>query len=376
MRRLVELAELIDGQVFGNPDLKISGAGILSKATSEQITFAADQKYFDTFLASNADAAIVGPDVEIGTESANVIVANNPEAAFAKIVAVFRPPIERAKTGISPQAIVSPSAMIADDVTVCPGAVIMDRVKIGCGTVIYPNVTVMEDCQIGANTTVYPNTTLYENTIVGDRVIIHAGVVLGAYGFGYKSGSGQHQLSAQLGNVVIGNDVELGANTTIDRGTYDSTTIGDGTKLDNMVMIGHNCSIGEHNLLCSQVGIAGSSTTGDFVVMGGQVGVGDHLEIGSNVQVGAKSGLMHNIEADQKIFGIPTRPAREQMQIIAATIKLPALRKEFKSAMRRINELEKTQSSNTEEAIDEAETSESLKIAESPAENSDRRDAA
>ena len=187
----------------------------------------------------------------------------------------------------------------------------MDGVQIGSGSVIFPNTTVMENVCIGKNVTVYPNVTIYENTIIGDRSTIHAGAVLGAFGFGYKSGDDGHVLSAQLGNVVLGEDVEIGANTTIDRGTYDSTTIGNGSKLDNLVMIGHNCAIGDHNLLCSQVGIAGSSQTGDYVVMAGQVGLADHLTIGDRAQIGAQSGLMHNVEPNQVMFGSPAKPMRE-----------------------------------------------------------------
>lgn len=337
MMRLGELSKAVAGRLAGQPDVEITGAASISRAGSNEITFVSSPKYFEVFLESAAAAAVIGfsPD---STEKPLIIVDDVTEA-FVDIVERFKPPIDRPSIGISPQAIVSPTAKISDDVCIYPGAVIMDDVEIGFGSVIYPNVTVMENCTIGAHVQIFPNSVLYENTIIGDRVIIHSGVVLGAFGFGYKSNSGRHLLSAQLGNVVIRNDVEVGANTTIDRGTYDSTTVGEGSKIDNLVMVGHNCEIGDHNLLCSQVGIAGSCTTGDYVVMGGQVGLADHLNIGSHAAIGAKSGLMHDVEDNQKVFGSPARPAREQMQIVASCAKLPELRKTIKKMSKRLDEV-------------------------------------
>ena len=348
MRRLGELSQLVEGEVTARPDLEISGAASIPRATPTEITFVASQKYVEAFLQSDAVAAVIGPDVVI-TEKPCIKV-DDVESAFAEIVELFQPPVEREKVGLSRQAIVSPSARIADDVCIYPGAVVMDNVEIGYGSVIYPNVTVMENCVIGANVRIFPNSVLYENTVVGDRSVIHGGVILGAFGFGYRSNSGQHELSPQLGNVVIGNDVEIGANTTIDRGTYDSTTVGSGTKLDNLVMIGHNCIIGEHNLLCSQVGVAGSCTTGDYVVMGGQVGMADHLNIGAHVSVGAKSGLMHDIEEGQKFFGIPARPAREEMQILANRARLPEMRKTIKKLVKQVEQLSQSQSASDDDS--------------------------
>ena len=186
---------------------------------------------------------------------------------------------------------------------------------------------------------IYPNVVLYENTVIGNRAIIHAGAVLGAYGFGYEQVDGRHKLSAQLGYVEIGDDVEIGAGTTIDRGTYGPTTIGEGTKIDNQVMIGHNCRIGRHNLLCSQVGIAGSVTTGDYVVMAGQVGLRDHIDIGNRAVLGAKCGVMNNVPADSVYFGYPATADREQLVKQAALSKLPEMRKQFKALQKQVAEL-------------------------------------
>ena len=337
MRTMAELSRLVEGKVTAHPDLEISGAASISRAGPTEITFVASAKYVEAFLESDAGAAVVCCD--LGITGKPCIEVDDVQTAFAEIVELFQPPVEREKIGISKQAIVSPSVRIADDVCIHPGAVVMDNVEIGFGSVIYPNVTVMENCVIGANVRIFPNSVLYENTVVGDRSIIHAGVILGAFGFGYRSNSGNHELAPQLGNVVIGDDVEVGANSTIDRGTFDATTVGSGTKLDTLVMIGHNCVIGQHNLLCSQVGVAGSCTTGDYVVMGGQVGMADHLNIGAHVSVGAKSGLMHDIEEGQRYFGIPARPAREEMQILATRAKLPEMRKSIKTLVKQVAQL-------------------------------------
>ena len=339
MRRLQELAKSINGEVVGAEHAEILGAATIARSTRGDITFACSQKHFKDFLQSDAVAVVASRDIELNHQC-NAIVVDDALEAFTTIVAQFRPPVERKPVGISPQAIVADTAEIADGVCIHPGAVVMDGVTIGSGTVIFPNVTVMENCKIGANCTIFPNAVLYEHTVVKDRVVLHAGVVLGTWGFGYDSNSAGHQLSAQLGNVVVENDVELGSNTTIDRGTFDSTTIGEGTKMDDQVMIGHNCQIGKHNLLCSQVGIAGSCTTGDFVVMGGQVGLGDHIDIGDNVSIGAKSGLLQDVKPNQQVQGIPVRPARQAMQIMAVTGKLPEMRKQLMRLEKKINLIE------------------------------------
>ncbi|MDG1510299.1 MAG: UDP-3-O-(3-hydroxymyristoyl)glucosamine N-acyltransferase [Mariniblastus sp.] len=337
MMLLGELTEIIGGRLTQNPDLEISGAASISRATASDITFVSSPKYYEDFLNSPAIAAVIGFDAN-PPEKACLIV-DDVTQAFVEIAERFKPTVQRTQSGISDQAIVSPKATIHEEACIHPGAVIMDNVQIGSGTIVYPNVTIMENCILGKDVQVFPNSVLYENTIVGDRSILHAGVVLGAFGFGYQSNTGRHVLSAQIGNVVIAEDVEIGANTTIDRGTYDSTVIGAGTKIDNLVMVGHNCMIGEHNLLCSQVGIAGSCSTGDYVIMGGQVGLADHLNIGSHVSIGAKSGLMHDVESNQRIFGIPARPARTEMQIQAVTSKLPELRRTVKKLSKQLDQL-------------------------------------
>jgi UDP-3-O-[3-hydroxymyristoyl] glucosamine N-acyltransferase len=188
----------------------------------------------------------------------------------------------------------------------------------------------MAGTRIAEEVVIFPNAVLYANSVVGPRCIIHAGALIGAYGFGYDSESGEHTLAPQLGNVILGADVDVGSGSTIDRGTYGPTIIGDGTKIDNLVMIAHNCRIGRHNLICAQVGIAGSTTTGDYVVLAGQVGVRDHIHIGSRAVLGAMSGVMNNVNEDARMVGIPATPEKEQMRKQAALSRLPEMRRQLR----------------------------------------------
>ncbi len=333
MKQLGELAAWIGARLLGDTDLQISGARSILQATKDDVTFVAAEKYLRNFIESDCLAAVVANQIDldrIGTKwSKSFLQVDDAEASFIKIVKLFRPPSERARVGICERANISHSAEIAEDVDVYPGAFIGDNVRIGCGTIIHPNVTILENTTLGANTVVFPNVVIYENCVIGNRCLIHGGAVIGGYGFGYRSAA-THELCAQLGNVVIGDDVEIGCNTTIDRGTYDSTLIGSGTKLDNHVMIGHNCQIGKHNLFCSQVGIAGSCVTGDYVVMAGQVGIGDHLTIGDRTTLAAQSGVMNDLKGNQTYLGSPAIPVREQMQIHALVNRLPEMRKQLR----------------------------------------------
>ena len=333
MKRLGELANQVGGKLIGRPDQSITDAASIDLVQPGEITFALDEQRLERFLAGPAAAAVVPQSLVLDTvtlDGKSLICCQHPEQAFAQIVALFRPPISRPQVGISPQAHISPTARIAEDVTIYPGVFIDDDVTIECGTIIFPNVTILAGSSVGKHVRIFPNAVLYENSIVGDRCLIHGGAVIGGYGFGYKTEQGRHQLSSQLGNVVIESDVEIGANSTIDRGTYESTVIGEGTKIDNLVMIAHNCQIGRFNLLCSQVGIAGSSRTGDYVVMGGQVGIGDHLTIGDRVMICAQSGVMHDLGGQRTYAGAPAVPARESMQQHALVAKLPEMRKKLK----------------------------------------------
>jgi UDP-3-O-[3-hydroxymyristoyl] glucosamine N-acyltransferase len=240
---------------------------------------------------------------------------------------------------VSIQAILSWTARLGDDVHIEPGAFIGDEVVIGDRVTIHSGARIMARCHVADDVTIFPNAVLYEDTVVGPRSIIHAGAVIGAYGFGYKFVNGRHQLSQQLGYVELGADVEVGANSTIDRGTYSATIVGEGTKIDNLVMIAHNCRIGRHNMICSQVGIAGSTTTGDYVVMAGQVGVRDHVHIGQGAVLGAMAGVANDVPDGAHMLGAPAVPEREQKLMFATMAKLPEMRKQLKQLQRQVDAL-------------------------------------
>ena len=335
---LAELATLVGGQLLGDGTIEIEEAATLARAQEGEISFLDNVEKKDLLLDSRATAFVVPQD--LAPEGVPAIGVEDVHAAFAKIVAHFRPPRYAKRIGISPAAIVSSSAKIGDDVDIHLGATIGDDVTIGDRATIHAGVTVMAGCRIGEDVTLFPNAVLYENTVIGPRSIIHAGAVLGAYGFGYNTVGGRHLLSAQLGYVTIGPDVEIGASTTIDRGTYGPTEIGEGTKVDNLVMIAHNCRIGRHNIICSQVGIAGSTTTGDYVVMAGQVGVRDHVHVGSRAVLGAMSGVISDIPDGECYAGIPATPLREQSFKQAALARLPEMRKQLKRIQKVVEKIE------------------------------------
>ncbi|HEV3344034.1 MAG TPA: UDP-3-O-(3-hydroxymyristoyl)glucosamine N-acyltransferase, partial [Pirellulales bacterium] len=305
---------------------------------ARQITFVDSIEKSQRLQQTSASAVVV--PCGLFPDRLPAIQVGDVHTAFAQIVCHFRPLRPQPRIGVSPHAVVSASARLAGDVDVHPGATVGEGVTIGAGSTVHAGARIMAGCQIGEKVTIFPNAVLYENTIVGPRSVIHAGAVLGAYGFGYVAVDGKHQLSAQLGYVELGADVEVGACSTIDRGTYGPTVVGEGTKIDNQVMIGHNCRIGRHNMLCSQVGIAGSTTTGDHVVMAGQVGVRDHVHIGDRAVLGAKAGVPNDVPADTMVFGIPARPEREQKLIFAAIARLPEFRHQLKALQAAVARLE------------------------------------
>jgi UDP-3-O-[3-hydroxymyristoyl] glucosamine N-acyltransferase len=336
---LAVLAELVGGQLV-NPNTSntiIEGAATLSDARPIDISLLDNVDKAHRLARSRAGAVVVPHG--FAPEHPPAIQVDDVHQAFAAIVAHFRPAFAAARIGVSPQAVVSPLALLDDDVDVHAGATIGDNASIGPHSTIHAGARIGAGCKLGAEVTIYPNAVLYENTVVGDRSVVHAGAVLGAFGFGYKMVGGKYQLSAQLGYVEVGCDVEIGACSTIDRGTYSATVIGDGTKIDNQVMIAHNCHIGRHNMICSQVGIAGSTTTGDYVVMAGQVGVRDHVHIGTGAVLGAQSGVVNDVPDGAQMLGAPAVPLRQQKVQFAHLSRLPEMRQQIKELQRQLEAL-------------------------------------
>jgi UDP-3-O-[3-hydroxymyristoyl] glucosamine N-acyltransferase len=347
---LAALAQLVRGELVGDGAVDIEGAGALADAGPRDITLVDNSLKIERAAQTAARALVVPADFPRHALTKPAIVADDVHQAFTAIVTHFRPPRAPRHAGISPSAAIDPQARLAADVEVHAGATIETDVEIGPGCTIHAGARIMAGCRLAERVTIFPNAVLYENTRVGARSAVHAGAVLGGNGFGYKFVDGRHVPSAQLGWVEIGSDVEIGACSTVDRGTYGPTVIGDGTKIDNLVMIAHNCRIGRHNLICSQVGIAGSTTTGDFVVMAGQVGVRDHVRIGEGAVLGAKAGVSNDIPAGAHVFGSPAIREREQKLQFAAISKLPEMRKQLRALQRIVDGLTGGQSSRQDAA--------------------------
>lgn len=323
-----QLAELVQGRVVGDESLEITAAYPFNEARAGHITFVETDKYAAQLHACTASAAVVRD--ALPTNGLTVIQVADPLAAFVTIVRHLHGHAEPPPHGIDPRASVDPTAEIGERPSIHPFASIGAGAVIGARCHIHSGVAIGRRCRIGDDATIYPNVVLYDGTIVGSRVVIHANAVIGADGFGYRFQDGCHVKVPQLGYVEIGDDVEVGACTTIDRGTFQATRIGAGTKIDNLVQIAHNCQIGRHNLLVSQMGIAGSSSTGDYVVIAGQVGIRDHVHIGKGAVVGAKAGVARDVADGERMLGAPATPEREQKRILMSLEKLPELRHDMR----------------------------------------------
>lgn len=354
---LDEIAAKVGGQVIGDRAEVdraglIHGANPIQDAQNSEITLLDAIKNRDQLKGSAASAVVVPEPID-GIAIPQVVVPN-VHRAFQEILKLFRPQRTAPHAGVHRASHIDPSAQLGRDVSVGEGASIGRDCVIGQGTRIHRGVHIMDGCRIGNDCEIFPGVVLYQDSILEDRVTLHAGVVLGAYGFGYRTEKGRHERTAQMGHVHIESDVEIGANTTIDRGTYGATRIGEGTKIDNQVMVGHNCKIGKHNLICAHVGIAGSCTTGDYVVLAGQVGLKDHIRLGDKVIVAAQSGIASDVESNSIIMGAPAQPIKREMQCISARNRLPEMRDTLRALEAKIAELEQALNATREPAAQES----------------------
>ncbi|MBI3088315.1 MAG: UDP-3-O-(3-hydroxymyristoyl)glucosamine N-acyltransferase [Candidatus Omnitrophica bacterium] len=317
------IQELIGGELVGNEDEEILGINALDAAQAGELTFAEDDRYAPQVRVSRASAIIVSPKFPPIADK-NLLRVANPRVAFMKVTGLFRA-APSTPAGIHPTAVVSSQAHLADEVTVAEYAVIRADARIGRGTVIESGahvgmgVVIGEDCFIG------PNVVLMHGARVGSRVLLHGGTVIGADGFGYVWAEGRHAKIPQLGNVIIEDDVELGANVCVDRATFGSTIIRRGTKVDNLVQIAHNDVIGEDVIITGQVGFAGSVTVGNRAMFGGQSGVVDHITIGDDARIGAATPVTKDVKAGEMVWGFPARPIARVKRELAALSQLPKL---------------------------------------------------
>jgi UDP-3-O-[3-hydroxymyristoyl] glucosamine N-acyltransferase len=328
---IADIAKRLGGEVLGDPSLVLRGFAPADRAQPGDLTFAENENYFARAEQSAAAAIIIdGP----GASSRKTLIrVPNARVAFAKVLPLFFPePVFAA--GIHPTAIVPASAQVNPTAHVGPYCILGEKVRIGPRSVLQGLNYVGADCLLGEDVNLFPNVTLYPGTEVGHRVRIHSGAVVGSDGFGYVLDNGIHRKVPQIGNVILCDDVELGANVTVDRGALGPTIVGKGTKIDNLVQIAHNVTVGEHCIIVSQAGVAGSTKLGNYVVLGGQVGLAGHLKIGNRVSVAAQSGVMNNIPDGEKWIWTPAQPDRQAKRQMIALQQLPEL-------FRRVKALEK-----------------------------------
>jgi len=337
-KTLGELARLVDGAVAGDPQTSITGIAGIREARRGDITFIANRKYAHLLTGCQASAVVVSEDVS--DCPIPCVRVKNPDMAFAKIVSAFAPAPPRLEPGIHPTAIVAANARLGSDVAVGACSVVQEGAEIGDSTVIYPQAYIGHFARVGANCLIYPQVVIRERCAVGSRCIIHSGTVVGSDGFGYSTVSGVHHKIPQIGIVEIGDDVEIGANVTIDRARFGTTRIGAGTKIDNLVQVAHNVDIGPNCLIVAQAGIAGSTRIGRNVILAGQSGVDGHRTVGNNVVVGAKAGVTKDIPPDKFISGFPAQDHERELRVQASIRKLPELVEHLKALEERVRRME------------------------------------
>ncbi|HID94478.1 MAG TPA: UDP-3-O-(3-hydroxymyristoyl)glucosamine N-acyltransferase [Candidatus Latescibacteria bacterium] len=337
---LAELARIIGGCLCGEEDTLITGVAPIEEAVKGDITFITGRRYQRLLKSTKASAVILPKGME---EIAPVpaITVQNPQFAFLKAFKHFYPQRCDFAAGIHPTALIGENTELGEGVSIGPNVVIGERVKVGPEVVICANVVIGDDCQIGGSTFIYPNVTIREETHIGTNVIIHPGAVIGSDGFGFVQEKGRYYKIPQIGRVVIEDDVEIGANTTIDRGTMGVTRIGRGTKIDNLVQIAHNVTVGEDTVIAGQAGISGSTHIGKGVKIGGQAGFVDHIQVGDGASIGAQAGVTKSIPPGLAVSGYPARSHILAKRIEASESRLPEILKLLREQDKRIAELEK-----------------------------------
>lgn len=341
---LKDLAAKVGGEAKGDESLALEGVASLEQAGPTEISFFSNRKYRAAFEASRAGAVVVEPDIEV-LDGRTVLRVANAYLAFAKISTLFHPP-QKAVPGIAPEAVVHPTARVHPSAEIHPLATVGPAARVGARTILHPGVHLGEGAKVGDDCLLYANVVVRERCVIGNRVILQPGCVIGSDGFGFAfdmagEGSGpRHYKVPQVGIVVVEDDVEIGANTTVDRAALGATRIGRGSKIDNLVQIAHNVEVGPLALFAAQVGIAGSTRIGAGVVLAGQVGVVGHITLGDGMKSAAKTGVLNSVPAGAVVAGTPATPIAEWRKSVVIVSQLPAMRKELHEMRKRLRELE------------------------------------
>lgn len=337
-KTLHELAVLLSGRVAGDGDVLIEQVRGIEDAGKGDMTFVSNARYRNKLETTGASAILVSP----GTQAAgkNLLIVEDPYVAFGKALAIFYPE-DHGPAQQSPQACIDKTAAVSQEAVIYPGVYVGPGAGIDRGAVLYPGVYVGPEAAVGEHSVLYPGVTVYRRCLIGKRVVLHAGVVVGADGFGFAKPGQENIKIPQTGIVQIDDDVEVGANTTIDRATVGRTWIQRGVKIDNLVQIAHNCVIGEYSVIVAQVGISGSTKLGKGVILGGQAGLVGHIAIGDHVMVGAQSGIHKDIAPGRIVTGSPQRPHRDFLRIEACVTRLPEMRQTIASLEKKVASLEK-----------------------------------
>jgi UDP-3-O-[3-hydroxymyristoyl] glucosamine N-acyltransferase len=342
-KTLQEIAEFLHGRVVGNGEVIIEGVRGIEEAGEGDLTFIANPRYQKKMATTRASAILVPPETE--TAGRNVIVVKDTYVSFGRVLGLFYPE-EQDPPEIMKNSFIEAGADVSEEATVYPGVYVGRGAHIARGVVLYPGVCVGRHAVIDEDSILYPNVSVYRRCRIGKRVILHAGVVVGSDGFGFAQPGRENIKIPQVGIVQIDDDVEIGANTTIDRGTIDKTWIQRGVKIDNLVQIAHNVVIGEYSVIVAQVGISGSTTLGRGVIVGGQAGVVGHIDIGDHVMVGAKAGIHEDVPSRQVVSGSPHLPHQKWLRVQACVAQLPEMRTKVASLLKRLEELEKEMKKN------------------------------
>jgi UDP-3-O-[3-hydroxymyristoyl] glucosamine N-acyltransferase len=336
--KLLEVAEFLNGELVGDPDIQISALAKIQSASAGELTFLANPKYGKYLESTRASAVLISKTEK--SPGINHIRVDDPYLSFLEVLNLLYPLKDPDFNGIHPTAVVSETAVIGKNVQIGPNVYIGEFVKIGDNSLIYPNCVLLDNAQIGENCRFYPRVSIRQGCRVGNNVIIHDGAVIGSDGFGFAPAAEKYKKIPQMGIVVIEDDVEIGANSTVDRATIGETIIRNGCKIDNLVQIAHNVEIGENSVIASQTGISGSTKVGKHVTIAGQVGIVGHIEIGDNAILAAKSGISKDVPVGEVWFGYPAMTIMKQKRIEASLRRLPELSKKFNKLVKHIEEIE------------------------------------